>query len=267
VAESTALYARLVAARIRGQWQYRTSFALDIAGVFLITFLDFAAILVIFDNVPQLAGWSLHEVALLYGITGVAFALTDLAIGNLDLLPQLIRTGDFDLVLIRPRGSLIQVLASDFQPRQVGRVLQSATVLAYAVVSLDVDWTAGRVAMLVVAIVSGAAIFAAVWVAAITIVFWAVEGRESVESVTNGGNFLSQYPIDVYGRWLQRLVTFVVPMAFVAYFPALFILDKPDPLGAPDWVPFVSPLVALIAAVVAGYVWRYAVRHYRSAGG
>jgi len=56
-------------------------------------------------------------------------------------------------------------------------------------------------------------------------------------------------------------------MAFVAYFPALTILDKPDPLGAPDWVPFASPAVALVAAVVAGYMWRFAVRHYRSAGG
>ena len=108
-------------------------------------------------------------------------------------------------------------------------------MLVYAVVAVDIGWTAGRIAMVVVAVLAGAAIFAAIWVAGITIVFWAVEGRESVNSFTDGGNFLSQYPIDVYATWLQRFVTFVVPMAFVAYFPALTILDKPDPLGAPDW--------------------------------
>jgi len=267
VAEPFVLYARLVAARIRAQWQYRTSFALDVVGVFFVSFLDFMAILVIFRNVPQLGGWSVQEVALLYGISGVAFSLAELAVGHLDLLSQLIRDGNFDLVLIRPRGSLLQVIASDFRLRQVGRLLQAATVLVYAVVAVDVEWTAGRVTMLVVAVLAGAAIFAAIWVAGITIVFWAVEGREAVNSFTDGGNFLSEYPIDVYANWLQRFVTFVVPMAFVAYFPALSILDKPDPLGVPDWVPFASPAVALVAALVAGYVWRFAVRHYRSAGG
>jgi ABC-2 type transport system permease protein len=88
-----------------------------------------------------------------------------------------------------------------------------------------------------------------------------------VSAVTDAGGFLSQYPIDVYASWLQRFVTVVVPVAFVAYFPALYILDKPDPFGLPDWVPFVSPAVALVAAVVARAVWRFAVRHYRSAGG
>jgi hypothetical protein len=57
VADAAALYLRLVAARVRSQFQYRTSFALDFVGVFLVTFLDFAAILVIFENVPQLGGW------------------------------------------------------------------------------------------------------------------------------------------------------------------------------------------------------------------
>ena len=102
MAESLTLYVRLVSARVRAQWQYGTSFALDVVGVFLVTFLDFMAILVIFDNVPQLAGWSVQEVAFLYGITGVAFSLTELAVGHLDLLPQLIRDGNFDLVLVRP---------------------------------------------------------------------------------------------------------------------------------------------------------------------
>ena len=119
------LYARLVSARVRVQWQYRTSFVLDFVGVFLVTFLDFLAILVIFHNVPQLGGWTVQEVALLYGISGLAVALAGLAVGQLDLLSQLIRDGNFDLVLIRPRRSLLQVLASDFHLRRLGRVAQA----------------------------------------------------------------------------------------------------------------------------------------------
>ena len=267
MADTAALYLRLVAARARSQFQYRASFALDFVGVFFVSFLDFAGILVIFQNVPQLGGWSVEEVALLYGISGLAFSLTDLAIGDLDLLSQQIRDGDFDLVLIRPRGTLFQVVTAEFQIRRLGRIAQALTILVYALVRLDIHWTLGRVLLLPVTIVSAMLIFAAVWVAAICIVFWSVEGRETANTFTYGGQFFSQYPITVYERWLRRLLAFVIPMAFVAYFPALSILGRPDPLGAPDWLRFCSPLVAVVACIVAGVVWRFAVRHYRSAGG
>ena len=267
MAESAALYVRLVAARVRSQLQYRTSFVLDFVGVFLVSFLDFAAILIIFQNVPQLGGWSVEEVALLYGISGLAFAVTDLAIGDLDLLMLQIRDGTFDLVLTRPRGTLFQVVTSEFQIRRLGRIAQAIAILGYALARLDIDWTAGRVLMLPLTVVSSAVIFGAVWVAAICIVFWSIEGRETANTFTYGGQFFSQYPINVYESWLRRLLAFVIPMAFVAYFPALYLLDKPDPLGVPAWLGLCSPLVAAAACVVAGFVWRFAVRHYRSAGG
>lgn len=267
MADTASVYCRLVAARVRSQLQYRTSFALDVVGVFLVSFLDFAAILIIFKNVTALGGWTVQEVALLYGISGLAFALTDMVVGDLALLVQQIREGTFDLVLIRPRGTLFQVVTTEFQIRRLGRLVQAVAVLVYALTRLHVDWTVGRVVMLPVSIVASTAIFAAVWVAAICIVFWSVEGSESANTFTHGGSFFSQYPINVYETWLRRLFAFVIPMAFVAYFPALYILGKPDPLGLPQWLQYCSPVVAAAACVVAGLVWRFAVRHYRSGGG
>jgi viologen exporter family transport system permease protein len=267
VADSLALYARLVGAQVRSQLQYRTSFALDLAGAFLISFLDFLAVLVIFHNVPQLGDWDVSEVAFLYAASSISFALTDLAIGHLDLFPRKIRDGSFDVVLVRPRGTLFQVIASDFALRRLGKAAQGVVVLVYALSALDVDWTAGRVAMLVVMVPAGAVVFGAVWVMGACIAFWTTEGGEFTNAFTYGGNFLTQYPIDIYSRWARAFLAYVVPMAFVCYFPALYILGKDDPLGLPQALEFLSPVVALVAAVVAGLVWRTAVRHYRSAGG
>src|SRR6185437_3775096 len=107
---AVVVWSRLVGAGIRSQLQYRMSFALDFLGSFLIAFLDFLAVLVIFHNTPRLAEWSVHEVAFLYALSSICFALTDLAIGHLDLFPQLIRDGNFDILLVRPRGTLLQVI-------------------------------------------------------------------------------------------------------------------------------------------------------------
>lgn len=264
--DGLALYARLVGAQVRSQLQYRVSFALDLTGMFLISFLDFVAVLILFENVPTLDGWTLHEVAFLYASTCISFALVDLVIGHLDLFPRMIREGTFDLVLVRPRGTLLQVIASDFALRRLGKALQGALVFAFALSGIDVDWNPGRVAMVGVMLVAGALIFAAVWIAGATIAFWTVDGGEFTNAFTYGGNFLTQYPISIYGEWLRRFLAFVVPMAFVCYFPALYVLDRPDPLGFPRAFQFASPLVALAAAVVAGFVWSFAVRRYRSVG-
>lgn len=267
ITESASLYFRLLQARVRSQLQYPASFALQTVGMLLLSFVDFAEILVIFANVPALGGWSIAEVALLYGISSLTFALTDLAIGHLDLLPRLVRDGSFDLVFVRPRGTLFQILTYDFQIRRLGKVAQSLAVLVIALAVLRIDWTPERVGVLAMAIPSGVAIFAAVWVAAICIVFWTTEGNEAANAFTYGGSYFAHYPINIYDPWLRRLLAFAIPSAFIAYFPALFILGKPDPLGLPASLQIASPLVAVVSCVVAAGVWRFAVRHYQSAGG
>lgn len=265
--EPVLLWRRLVGAQIRSQFQYRVSFALDLAGNFLISFIDFLAVLVIFHNVHRLGTWSVREVAFLYAFSSISFALTDLLIGHLDQFPQKIRDGNFDILLVRPRSTLLQIIGSDFQLRRLGKAIQGAIVLGVVVGSLHVPWDAGRVAMLVLMVPSAIVIFGSVWVVGACLAFWTTDGGEFTNAFTYGGNFMAQYPIDIFSAWMRRFLAYIVPLAFVCYFPALYVLDKPDPLGLPRFVELLSPVVALAGVVVAGSIWRFAVRHYRSAGG
>jgi ABC-2 type transport system permease protein len=267
VVETILVWRRLVGAQIRSQLQYRLSFGLQAASSFLISFLDFFAVLIVFHNVSRLGTWDVHQVALLYAISMISFALTDLLIGHLDLLPQKVRDGTFDVLLVRPRSTLLQVAALDFQLRRLGKAIQGAIVLAYALATVHVHWTAGRALWLALTIPVGTVIFGAVWVTGSCIAFWTTEGGEFTNAFTYGGNFLTEYPIDVYSRWARRLLAYVVPLAFVAYFPSLYVLGKPDRFGLPGALRFAGPAVAVAACVVAGTVWRLAIRHYRSAGG
>ena len=266
MASLAAIYFRLIGARIRAQLQYRVSFALDLVGSFLLTFVDFIAIAVIFYHLPRLGGWTLGEVAFLYGTSYVTFKLVDMAIGHLDLLGQQIQAGQFDTVMVRPLGALFQVVTADFALRHAGSVLQGVVVFAVALTMVDVHWTVGRVLMLAVMPLSGGLIFASVWVAGHTLAFWTTRGGETINAFTYGGNMLTQYPLQIYGRWLRRLLAFVIPLAFVNYLPALYILDKPDPLGMPGVLRFMAPLVAVVTGLVAWQIWNVGVRHYRSTG-
>jgi len=206
-------------------------------------------------------------VLLVFGLASLAFALADLVLGQTDRVVEHVRTGSFDVVLLRPLSTLGQLAAADVQLRRLGRAGIALGVLALALARSDVDWTPGRVLLLVVSPVLGAVIFAALFVCAGAMSFWLVDGREVANALTYGSGYLAQWPLGVLGPVLGRFFTFVVPAAFTGYLPAVALLGRDDPTGLPDWLPWASPLAALLAAGGAALCWRSAVRHYVGAGG
>ncbi|MFD4790974.1 ABC transporter permease [Streptomyces sp. NPDC058459] len=251
---------------VRSTMAYRASFVMTAFGNFAATFLDFVAIMLMFSRVDSLAGWSLPEVAFLYGLSGVAFGLADLLIGSMDRLGRRVRDGTLDTLLVRPAPVLAQVAADRFALRRLGRVTQGALVLGWSVSRLEVDWTAARLLLMPVMIAGGCGIFCAVFVAGAAFQFLAQDASEVQNAFTYGGTTLLQYPPAVFTAELVRGVTFVLPLAFVNWVPAAYVLGRPYPLGLPGWTAFVSPLVALVCCALAGLAWRAGLRSYRSTG-
>ncbi|WP_434438477.1 ABC transporter permease [Lentzea sp. E54] len=260
------VYPKLIGARLRSQLSYRASFALDFLTQVLAQGYEMIVILVLFTRIDALGGFSQNEVLLMYAFAGAAFGVADLFAGQLDNLPTYIRTGSFDVLLMRPLRTLPQIMCSDIRLRRIGRITGALAVMCYALAHVPIDWTPAKVVLTIVTPMAGAVIYSAVWVAACSICFWIVEGREFANAVTYGSNAFTSYPINVYSRPLRWLMAFVVPGAFVAYYPSLALLGREDPLGLPGWVGWTSPLVAALAAGVAALVWRFAVRHYRGTG-
>jgi ABC-2 type transport system permease protein len=263
---SLGVWRQLVGARIRADWQYRTSFFLFLLSQTVIACMDLAVVASIFGQVDSLGGWSGMEVALLFGLSGVAFGTADLLVSQVETASRHIKAGTFDLFLLRPMPTLLHLSASEFALRRIGRVLQPAVVLGIALVLAPITWNPETVILVPVTVVSGILIFGSVWVVTSSIAFWTVESQEVANAFTYGGSLATSYPIDVLGRWMQRLLTFLVPLAFVAYFPAARMLDRDDPLGLPGAIAWATPFVALASVLVARAVWGRAVRHHRSTG-
>ncbi|MFE3900731.1 ABC transporter permease [Streptomyces sp. NPDC059153] len=264
--EGVRAYGLIATMWLRSTMAYRASFAMTAFGNFAVTAFDFVAILLMFQHVDALGGYTLPEIALLYGASGTAFGLADLVMGSMDRLGRRVRDGTLDTLLVRPVPVLAQVAADRFALRRMGRITQGALVLGYALVTLDIGWTPLKVAMLPLMLLSGAAIFAAVFVAGAAFQFVAQDASEVQNSFTYGGNTLLQYPPSIFAKDLVRGVTFVVPLAFVNWLPALYVLGRDYPLGLPDWVAFLPPVVAGLCWLLAGLAWRSGLRAYRSTG-
>ena len=263
---SLRAYRMIAAMWIRSTMAYRVSFAITAFVNFAATAFDFLAILLMFSQVDRLGGYSLAEIALLYGCTSTSFGLADLAIGSMDRLGRRVRDGTLDTLLVRPAPVLAQVAADRFALRRLGRVTQGLMILGYALLALDISWTPAKVLLMPVMLLSGAAIFCAVFVGGAAFQFVAQDASEVQNSFTYGGNTLLQYPPTVFAKDLVRAVTFVLPLAFVNWLPALYVLGRPYPLDLPHWVAFLPPLVAAGCCALAGAAWRVGLRSYRSTG-
>lgn len=259
-------YRSMLAAQMRAQRSYRASFAIEVAGATLFTALDLLTVLVIFRVTRTLGGFPFRVVFLMSTTSGLAFACADLVAGNIDRLRTSIRTGQLDTAFVRPLGILSQLIATDFELRRAGRVVEGVVALGIACGLAHVRWSASAVLLLTLTLLAAAVFFFALFVAGATVTFWWIDSGEFANGFTYGGRDFTTYPVNVYGSLFRRLFAFGLGFAAVAYYPTLTLLHLPDPLGLPSWTGWLSPAVAAVAATVAAAAWRSGVRHYRSTG-
>ena len=262
------LYFRLISSRIRSQMQYRVSFLLDTASSFMGNFMDLAALLIMFTQVQTLGGWSLGEIAFLYGLSSVSFALHELLQGGFDndLFALYVQRGMFDQMLIRPLPVPFQMFTEYFMLRRLGRMTQGLLAFALGVTLAQPHWTVGKILYLPLVVGGGALFFLAISIVGCSLCFWTVQSTEVVNIFTYGGTTMLQYPLTIYQEWMRKFFVYVLPMAFINYFPTLFFLDKSDPFQLPAFVPFLAPAVCAAVFVLSLRVWRFGVAHYTSTG-
>lgn len=259
-------YLALLRGQARAQAAYRISFTIDLATNVIATVLDVLAVLVLFRVSRTIGGFTLRETLVMVGLSSCAFAVADLTVGNIERIKLYVRTGLMDAVLIRPLGALPQLLLMDLPLRKISRALFGGVVLATALHLAPIRWTPGRVVLVPVALLGGVLFFGAIFVATASVAFWWIESGEIGNAFTYGGRDFTTYPMNVYGGWFRRVFAYGLGFAFVAYYPALALLGRADPVGLPPWVGYAAPGVAVIAATVAAAVWRVGIRHYRSTG-
>ncbi len=264
--DSIYVYQRFLVVSMRAQMQYRASFAMQLGARFIITVGEFLAILVLFDRFGSLLTWSVYEVAFIYGIVNISFALADAATTGFDNFGDMIKTGDFDRILTRPRSTALQLAGQELTLRRISRLLPGIVVFIWASSSLQIDCTLLNSVLLLASFAGGVSLFAGLIVLQATLAFWTTETLEIVNAVTYGGVETTQYPINIYRPWFRNFFTFGIPLACVSYFPALAIMDVSDPLGSPIWFQFGAPLIGIAFLIVALQVWRFGVRHYVSTG-
>src|SRR5688572_5066688 len=144
---SLLLYCRYGGISFRTQMQYRASLFMRTVGHFMVTGAEFLGFVALFQRFGQINGWTLPQMGLFYGIISMAFALSEGVLRGFDVFPNLIRSGEFDRILLRPRSAAFQVLGQEFQLMRFGRFTQALVILIWSADRLDLAWTLSNVAL------------------------------------------------------------------------------------------------------------------------
>jgi ABC-2 type transport system permease protein len=258
---------RVSAVNLRGRMAYRGDFITSILfGILWQTStLIFASVLLTrFDGIGDFPN---SGVLLIIGMRLLSHGLNVLCFDNLSYLPLRVNEGRMDGYFLRPLPVFTQVLISDFNVNAFGDIAVGATTFAFAIEFIHASWTPGKVSYLVLAVLAGVFIEAAVQLTLACLLLrspasWTLSAWAD-ELMSTFGN----YPLSIVPKAVQGLLTFVLPLAFVAYFPAEVILGIAPRHGAMSWWVHLSPAVGPILFLAAHRLWTRSLRTYRTAGG
>ena len=262
------IYRRLIGVQLRSQLHYRWQFTVDSLTTFIVTALEFSALALVFQKFSSIEGWSLAEVAFLYGMVEMAFGIMDMTFSGFDppYFGRFIRKGSFDQMMLRPVNLTTQVLGSDFGLKRIGKIMVGASIFSFAILNTDITWSIDKLLYLPIVLLSLVMFFGALFIIGATITFWTVNSIEVLNIFTYGGTYMMSYPMHIYQNNLRRFFTYVMPAIFLNYYPALYFLNKDDPFGFPSFAPFIAPFVALGVFLLALSFWRFGISKYQSTG-
>jgi ABC-2 type transport system permease protein len=253
-------------ASLRSELQYRANFVILILVGVVWQCTGFAFIWVVLTRFQAIAGWTLGEVAFLYGVRLIMHALTGVLAGDLHTLEWKVRQGEFDRYLVRPMPALLQILFQHIHVNIFGDLLGGLALFVMASTLVAVDWTPLAIVYLVLALIGGALIELALRLLFSALVFRFLSANALLFLLdTLVGNF-ANYPLKIFGSVLEFLLTFGLPLAFMAYFPTTVLLGRTGELGVSPLLAYGTPLAGVVWLSLAVLVFQREMRHYQSAG-
>jgi len=256
----------LVRAGLREEMQFRANFLIEVAFGLVYQTVGFAFIWVVLGRFQAIGGWTLQEVTLLYGIQLMGHALWSLAFSRIINLPGMVQEGDFDTMLIRPMPIALQFMFGGFRIAILGDVIGAVILLAAGLRVATIDWSPGKMAFLALAVIGSGLVRGAIELACSALAFRFLESGWAGWLVETMFGQFGAYPLDIFARRARQLLTFVIPVAFVAWVPSTVLLDRTDVLPFPAWVAWCTPLLGVVLMTLAWRLFLHESRQYQSSG-
>lgn len=255
------VYFKHMGLHLKSLLEYKASFIASFLSQIIVFFSYYFVILALFTKFNNIKGFTLYEVLLCFAVIQFGFAFNESFARGLDKFDDLIIKGEFDRILLRPKNIILQVCGYDADFSKLSRLIQALIVLVIALLNLNIAWTPLKVITLLLMMASAIAVFFSIFLLAASYCFITVQGLEVRNVFTAGGKHMAQYPIGVFKKGFIYFFTFIIPYAFVNYYPLLYFLGKKQNL-----LYAFSPLLVFVYLIPCFLIFYKGTKHYTSVG-
>lgn len=257
------LYFTLQLVQLRAAVEYRGDFWIGIVGAMLQQATGLVFISALFSQIPEVKGWTVWNIAILYGLSMIPKGLTEFFCDGPWILRAKVNSGEFDRVLVRPVSPALQSATAIVSIHGFGQILLGIIVLWLGVSRSAMEFAWWMIPFLLVTILASTVMIGAINFVINMIGFWEPSAQSALPTMVALLIDFAKFPLDIYNMVIKGLVTIVVPYAFISYFPALLLLGKDTPWR---WLGLATPVASAIVVVFTSWLWGKALNRYQGVG-
>ncbi len=251
-----------VGQELKRMMEYKGDFIVGIIGFLLAQAFNLLFLWIIFSQIPSLMGWTLNQIVFIYGFSLIPKGLDHLMFDNLWSVGYFtVRKGDFDKYLTRPINTLFHIMVEKFQIDAFGELIMGIALICTTLPSLSIEWSIPKVLLSVAVIPFATLIYTGIKTATAAIAFWTKQSG-AVTYMFYMVNDFAKYPVTIYNNVVRSIITYIIPFAFTAFYPANYILTGENPLFNIG----MTIVMSVILMAVGIIIWNKGINAYESAG-
>lgn len=255
------IYFKIVSQDIKSKMSYRADFFISTIGMIFTNISGFLTFWIMFQNFPSVMGWTYYEMLFLYGFSLISLTPVQCLFDNNWNLRQYVYSGDFIKYCFRPVNLFFYYMSEIFDLKGLGQLAFGVGTLVFAWNKLQLPISFFIIIKLIIGLFTASLFMIALTNLSAATCFWIVNSG-TVMIMINKFRDYAKYPVTIYHPIFKFLFTFVLPIAFIAYYPSLLFL-RPDEIPLLSWL---SPLFGIAFFLISYAVWMKGANSYDGTG-
>ncbi|MBQ5988664.1 MAG: ABC-2 family transporter protein [Oscillospiraceae bacterium] len=255
------IYCKILAQDLKSKMSYRADFIISTIGMICTNISGFISFWIMFRNFPSIDGWNYYEILFLYGFSLISLTPVQCFFDNNWSLRQNVYTGDFIKYCFRPINLFFYYQSEVFDVKGLGQLAFGIGTLVYAWIKLGLGFSVLMLLKLIIFLLTASLIMIALQNAAAATCFW-IQNSFYVLDLAYRFRDYAKYPVTIFSKAFRFIFTFVMPIAFIAYYPSLVIL-RPDQIPILSWL---SPVIGVLFFWISYKIWMYGATRYSGTG-
>ena len=255
------IYRKILAQDLKSKMSYRADFIISTIGMICTNIAGFVSFWILFRNFPSIKGWNYYEMLFLYGFSLISLTPVQCLFDNNWSLRSYVYSGDFIKYCFRPINLFFYFQSEVFDIKGLGQLAFGTGTLIYAWCNLEIGFSVLMLLKLIVFLITASLVMIALQNAAAAACFWMQNSFFVLDFVYRFKEY-AKYPITIFSAVFRFLFTFVMPVAFIAYYPSIVIL-RPDDVPLLSWI---SPLFGCAFFFLSYKLWMRGAMKYSGTG-